>query len=242
LEEFLDSSDLHLLADSTEGVTVGSIYRKDPSESKARRIGDVTNFLDPPVSFPELKKGSQQFIHRDFRQKKSLGIVVNTISRFISSLGFSLDSAREQILEVNYDDVTFEAVDPAVVAKKVAFKKFDVNNLKYRSDSEYYIVTKTVKSSNFRVNLKRTKNLATKLSEKIGQPIAGGLFKMELAQGTLDEVTMTYSGKNALVFAVHLERLDFDKGNGAIMRMEALSQAVKLLGKEDRIWESCVNS
>jgi hypothetical protein len=174
LEEFLEERDLHLLADSTEAVNVGSIYRRDPSESKARRIGDVTNFFNPPVILPEPTKGSQQFIHRDFHEQKSLSLVVNAISKFISGLGFSLDATREQILEVNYDDVTFEEVDPALVAKEIASKKLDTKNLKYKSDSEYYVVTKAEKSSNFRVNLKRTKNLATKLAGKGEQPLVEG--------------------------------------------------------------------
>ena len=108
LEEFIVDHDLHLLSDSTEAVSVGSIYKRDPPEPKARRIGDVTNFIMPTIAIPQSKKGSQQDITENFRNKRSLGLVAKFVGKFISSIGFSIDSTKEQILEVNYDKVEYE--------------------------------------------------------------------------------------------------------------------------------------
>jgi hypothetical protein len=60
LERFLGDHDLHLLSDSREGVSVGSLYSKHPADLKSQRIGDVKNFLIPPVELPIVTDKSHQ--------------------------------------------------------------------------------------------------------------------------------------------------------------------------------------
>jgi hypothetical protein len=49
------------------------------------------------------------------------------------------------------------------------------------------------------------------LNAQEGQPILEGQFKMEMAKGKLDEVTMTYAGNKPLVFAAHLEKIEYKR-------------------------------
>ena len=85
--------------------------------------------------------------------------------------------------------------------------------------------------------MRLTKDPRTKLEAKGGQPVVEGQFKMEYTSGTLDEATMTYVGKKPLVFAAHLEKIEFAKDTGQITNLEPLSQVVKLLAPEDRVWD-----
>ena len=239
LGKFLDAHDLHLLADSTEAVSVGSIYKRDPAgfDGKARRIGDVTNFIVPPVRLPKSKEGSQSVISENFRERESLTFAAKIISKFISSIGFSIDTGKEQILEVNYDNISFEEVDVAVFADKFAEHRLKTSSLIFKPDNEYYVVTRAIKSPNFRVNVKLSKDLSAVLDGYVGQEIVEGQFKMEYAKGRIGEATMSYKGEIPLVFAVHLENIVFDKSNGNIKDLIPLSQVVKVLGPENRVWE-----
>ena len=108
----------------------------------------------------------------------------------------------------------------------------------YKPDSEYYLVTKALRSPSFRVNMTLSKNMRTILKGKEEQAVIQGQFRIEYAKGTFDEVTLTYVGEKPLVFAVHLETIDFVKDNGKIINLEPLSLALKLLGAEDdKVWE-----
>jgi len=62
-----------------------------------------------------------------------------------------------------------------------------------------------------------------------------GQFKMEMAEGKLNEVTMTYAGNKPLVFAAHLEKIEYDKDNGKVAGMKPASQVNQLLAPGDRI-------
>ncbi|MGA7043198.1 MAG: hypothetical protein WBY71_05985 [Nitrososphaeraceae archaeon] len=68
-----------------------------------------------------------------------------------------------------------------------------------------------------------------------GQPVLDGQFKMEMAKGKLDEMTMTYARNKPLVFAAHLEKVEYDKDNGNIAGMKPASQVNQLLAPGDRI-------
>jgi hypothetical protein len=239
LGKFLEAHDLHLLADSTEAVFVGSIYKRDPEalDGKARRIGDVNNFIMPSIILPEPKRGKQSVISENFRDRQSVTFTARIISKFISSIGFAIDTGKEQILEVNYDKITYEEVDVAVFADNFAEHKLKTSSLIFKPDNEYYVVTKVIKSPKFRVNVKLSKNLGAVLDGQGGQAIVDGQFKMEYTKGRIGEVTMSYNGIAPLVFAVHLENIVFDQNNGNIMDLIPLSQVIKVLGPENRVWE-----
>ena len=238
LEAFLDSHDLHLLSDSTEAVSVGSIYRKDPGEDKLRRIGDVSNFVIPSITLPEPKKGLQSPINENFRNNRSLNFMAKLIAKFVWSLAFSADSSKQELLEVNYDKVEFEEVEPVVFASQLRGHRLDISNWLYKPDSHYYIVTKVVKSPNFRVNVKVSSDLRTILAGSREQSVVQGQFQMEFARGKLDEAMLTYLGERPLVFAVHLEELEFVRDNGNLVNMRPLSEVVRVLAPSDRILET----
>jgi hypothetical protein len=233
LERFLEDHDLHLLADATEAVSVGSVYKKGHSESKARRIGNIANFITPAITLPEPAKGSQNVIMENFRDKKSLSIVANFVAKFVSSVGLSLNSDKDQILEVVYDKVTYEETDPATFADLLSGHQ-PKKSMIYDRESDYYVVTKIVRSPNFKVTMKLTRDLKTKIEAQGQQGVVEGSFKMEYAGGKLDEVIATYQGDKSLVFAAHLEKLGISE-NDEINSMTPLSEAVKLLDIQDRI-------
>jgi hypothetical protein len=239
LKKFLDSHDLHLLADPTEAVSIGSIYKRDPNElrPKARVIGNTLNFIVPSVTLPDLKKGSQKPINENFRDERSLSFIAKAVTGFISRIGFSIDSEKEKILEVNYDKVTYESVDLVDFGDLFQGHRFKTENWQYKPDYEYYVVTRLARSGNFKVVLRVSKNLRTILDANHGEPVIEGSVEMKYASKEYDEVVMTYSGDKALVFAVHLEYLFFEKNSGNLIDMKPLSQVIQVLDTGNRILE-----
>lgn len=67
LNSFIEEHDMHLLADPTENIPVGSIYEMDPLVLKCRRVGTVANFVEPPVTLPDPDKKKRGNIARNFR-------------------------------------------------------------------------------------------------------------------------------------------------------------------------------
>ena len=237
LAGFLDSHDLHLLADSTQAVHLGSIYRRIGDETKAKVIGNVSNFIVPAITLPESEKGSQNVIDENFRNSRSLNLIGKFVMKFVASLGFSIGTSGEQVLEVNYQNVTYEVIDDVTFSDLFFQRKLKTTNMQYDPTSEYYVVTKVVKSPKFRVNVKLDKGLKASIHAKGGLPLKQGEVQIDYAQGTFDEVTMTHSGEDPLVFAVHLEKILFDKANGVITGMNSLTEVLKLLGKRAIGWE-----
>lgn len=200
-----------------------------------RRIGDVSNFITPSIILPEPKKGLQSPINENFRNNRSLNFMAKIIAKFVWSLAFSADSSKQELLEVNYDKVEYEEVEPVPFAKQLKGHSLDVSNWLYNPSSQYCVVTKVVKSRNFRVNVKVSSDLRTMLAGSGEQPVVSGDFRIEFARGKFDEAIMTYLGERPLVFAVHLEELEFVRNNGNLVNMRPLSEAVRVLAPRDSI-------
>lgn len=237
LARFLEVHDLHLLTDPTEAVSVGTIYQQDSVESKARIIGDVSNFIEPAVNLPAPKIGTQAAIVENLADRKGIGLLAR-ISAAIHSFDFSIDTRNEKILEVRYEQVTFENIDSATFSDLFENHKLKINravNINQTRDSKYYLVTRVFKSSNFRIYMNLSKDLKIALKAESNQAIIEGGFRMEIVKGRADQVVLSYLGAKSLVFASHLEKIDFME-DGQIVSMKPLSQVLRLLDIENRFW------
>jgi hypothetical protein len=166
-----------------------------------------------------------------------LDIFAKAIGKFITSLGFSFGRNAEQILEVNYGQVTFDEIHPAEMVNYLLEHSFSTKNWLFKPENEYFIVTRILQSPNFTVKTKVSKDLKAALDAKAGQPLIEGEVKVEYASGKSDEVNLTYTGKDPLVFAVHLEILEFVKDNGNIINMKPLKTVTRLLSDENtKVW------
>ena len=237
LESFLKSHGLHLLGDAKQGISVGSLYTKYPNKSISNDIGNVNNFIIPPIELPKPNTGKKNIISENFRMHRSLNIFAKAITSFISSFGVSLKLEEDQILELTYNNVTYEKVDRVVIANLIANHSLNIKNFYFKPENEYYIVSEINKSSNFKIYVKITKGLRAALKASGGQPVLEGDFKVEYGEGNLDEATFSYIGKKPVVFAVHLEILEFNKKNGMIIDMYPLENSTKLLAEEPFIWK-----
>jgi hypothetical protein len=212
LHTFLQTFGLHLLTNPTTDVYVGSIYKKDPSKSRAKLIGDITNFITPPIKLPESTKGLESTIN--FKYESSVSSIAKYISNLISNFGSSINTNEEQILEATFDEVEFEELAQNVIVAQLADKEINTSSFLYNPDSEYYLVTKVVKSSSLRVKMKASINPQTILEEKQLHPKVVGN----------NEIMLTYDAEKPVVFAVHLVKIRFVKDGSKIIDMKPLSQ------------------
>ena len=138
---------------------------------------------------------------------------------------------------MSYSNITLAEIDLVTFWNLLREHKMDTTSTEYDVTSEYYLVTRIVKSKDFRVNMKLTRDLNTVLRANGGNPIIDGDFKLEYAKGKFGEATLSYSGQEPLVFGAHLEKIEFED-TGAIKKLVPLTTVTKLLGgeKDNRVW------
>jgi hypothetical protein len=227
LIEFIKEHDLHLAADPTEAFYVGKIFERDPLELKCRQVGDVTNYIEPPVSLPSPKTGTQGSITRNFRTTKQrnilISLVISAVSKILpASLSASFNSNMEKLLEANYLGIVYDSIDKADFGRLLGGRSLKADPLIFNPENEYWLATRVVKCSDLSVVIKVTSGSENKFEAKVEKDGIGGTVTVSFVKGTSDEVTISYKGPRPLVFGAHLERLVFDKQSAKITQLRAV--------------------